>query len=51
MEVPEFLVHVNQVTMGDGDKKKKKAINYASLSFAEDSFQLFCIFAVQTKVE
>lgn len=38
--------------MGDEDKrkKKKKAINYSSLSFAEDSFQLFCIFAVETEV-
>lgn len=40
--------------MGDEDKRKKeikkKAINYSSLSFAEDSFQLFCIFAVETEV-
>lgn len=50
MEVPEFLVHVSQVTIRDEDKRKKKAVNYSSVSFAEDSFQVFCKFAVETKV-
>lgn len=50
MEVPEFLVHANQVTMRDEDKRKNKTINYSSLSFAEDSFHLFCVFAMETEV-
>lgn len=38
VEVPECLVHVNQLLMKDEGRRKNKAINYSS---AEASSQLF----------
>lgn len=33
MEVPEILIHANQVIMEDKGKRKKKAINYSLFYF------------------